>query len=344
MTSVTRYDAARRALADCCRVDEVKTIHDKAVALKVYAKQANDTALRADAERIMWRAKDRMGELLKEMAAKGERQSKGGDKHSSSSKKVLELADLGITKKLSSEAQRVAAMDIKQKEEALASDTPDKAMKQKLKASNGAASESNTAKKPRKAPKRHDRADDVIPLADKGMSNVDIAAATGVGERQVRHIIEEEAIRRAAKAEPDVKRADLSMTAQQKFDAAMRQEKRRLESEFDERVRVAVLKRIDEYWLPKHKQMLAQAKAIIGKHKGFIPRAMFIKILACCESSQRKSLTDAWLNEAFIAFKALERVLVSAKEMPAETPYVPNTWDEFVAHKKAAAKAAKAHP
>jgi len=70
-TGLARYETAGRALAEARRIDEVKDIHDKAVALAEYAKRARDGKLIADATAIRKNAERRLGELMEEQRKAG---------------------------------------------------------------------------------------------------------------------------------------------------------------------------------------------------------------------------------------------------------------------------------
>lgn len=98
-----------RAIEAAHRVDEAKTFRDKAEALRAYAKQANNRDAEVQFAEIKVRAEIKCGELLKDMAQRGERdRGNGGDRKSHGQPVTVKLADLGIDAKESERFQRAA--------------------------------------------------------------------------------------------------------------------------------------------------------------------------------------------------------------------------------------------
>lgn len=113
-----RYDAACRALAAAKSVDEALKIRDTSEALRAYAKQAKNKVLEIDAAEIRIRAERRVGELIRDQKS-SVGLSKGGGIGSNQHKRATgakkepvapTLAAAGIDKKLSSRAQKLAAV------------------------------------------------------------------------------------------------------------------------------------------------------------------------------------------------------------------------------------------
>lgn len=112
-TALVRYDAMCTAIAAAYAVDEVKDIRDKARAIEVYARQAKNTEAERQACEIRLRAERRAGQLLAETQKRnGARGNPGGQgaRIVESHDVTPQLADLGISRKQSSDWQRLAAI------------------------------------------------------------------------------------------------------------------------------------------------------------------------------------------------------------------------------------------
>jgi 16S rRNA G966 N2-methylase RsmD len=118
-TGLRRYDAACKALAEAKSVDEVKAIRDRAMAVQLYAEQAKNKSLEADAAEIRERAEYRLGEMLAArreagLLNPGTRLVGGGDGAggfvTDPPADLPTLNELGITKALANKARKAFAL------------------------------------------------------------------------------------------------------------------------------------------------------------------------------------------------------------------------------------------
>lgn len=114
MNELVKYDAACRAIADAKNIDEVKDIRDQAMAMRLYAKQAKNRQLEADAFEIRMRAERRVGEMME--VGRNDRSGHGGDRKSRGLENPLKptLDEAGIDKNLAKRARKLAAIPEKE--------------------------------------------------------------------------------------------------------------------------------------------------------------------------------------------------------------------------------------
>ena len=142
--------------------------------------------------------------------------------------------------------------------------------------------------------------------------------------------------------EPKVEPTTLSTSAQQRLEGAIRQHKRQLDSEFEQRVQGECKRRLDELSLPAYAKEMAEYVETVKSRKGHITREVYRRILACLNSATRLGVTDKRLDDAFVAFKKLELVLCNEKEMPTPSYTFPRTFAEMMERKREVSQARKA--
>jgi DNA modification methylase len=127
-TGLRLYDSACRAVAEAKSVDEVKNIRDQAMAVQLYAEQAKNKSLEADAAEIRERAEYRLGEMLAAqreagLLNPGTRLIGGGDGAGgfviNPPAEFPTLKELGINKALANKARKASALPVNTFETAL---------------------------------------------------------------------------------------------------------------------------------------------------------------------------------------------------------------------------------
>lgn len=170
-------------------------------------------------------------------------------------------------------------------------------------------------------------------VLDHGKSLEDAAAEHGVGSvQQAKIAVAYERGRR--EAEPNVTPDMLSMTAQQKLDAAIRQAKHRLEVEIETRCREDLRRWLNEVTLPQYAKELGALERSIRERKGVMDRVTYRKILACLHPDRvHDPALKKRYEEAFRLFTELEKRVLDEKESPTQFRKMPRTYEELMAMK-----------
>jgi len=167
-------------------------------------------------------------------------------------------------------------------------------------------------------------------VLDEGKSYAEVEAATGFSGTVLRSAIAREEGRREVLADPEVRPEDLTLSAQQKLEAAIRQHKKKLDLEFEESVRQTVLSRTKDRfeWMKKKEEW---ANRIIGSHKGIFSRQDYRKILACLHPDHNSFQFAA---EALQAFSKQEKVLVKPEPPVLSGPPLPTLAEMMASREK----------
>lgn len=126
----------------------------------------------------------------------------------------------------------------------------------------------------------------------------------------------------------------LSMSAQQRLEAAIRHHKRVLDSNFADRVHAEIVRQLRETFLPDWERRLAEADRVIKSRKGIMPRATFNIIRRCLHPDSRDTVSIERLQAAFVAFNRYERLMIAEAEAPTPPVNRPKTAADLMAMKR----------
>ena len=111
LRELTLLDKARRALAEATDIDEIRDIIDRAEALRLYWKKAEDgLEIQNRAAEVKIRAERRAGEILSEMEKARAGRPKKNRSLAATNSSAFTYAELGINKSQASRWQQIASL------------------------------------------------------------------------------------------------------------------------------------------------------------------------------------------------------------------------------------------
>jgi hypothetical protein len=138
------------------------------------------------------------------------------------------------------------------------------------------------------------------------------------------------------RAEPIITPEMLSLSAQEKLAAAMRQYQRKLDAGYEKDLQEGIRKSLETTVLPFYEEKLALYEQVTKARQGFMKKTDYNKIRFCLHPDQYMNRTSEQRNAASQLWEELEVVLVSEAEKPTDTFNVPKTYAELLARKQAA--------
>jgi len=179
-------------------------------------------------------------------------------------------------------------------------------------------------------------------VLDEGKTFKEAEAETGVSNIVARTAVAHEQGRRRAQADPPIDPDTLSFSARQKFDAAIRQHKRKLELEFEPRVQQRLQDLLGDTVLPAYNKSYVEYQEVTKTRKGLMDKATFNKIRRCLHPDSRQSVSDDRLHDAFQLFSKMELLLLDESQYPTATFNMPRTYEELMALKRKVQEARRA--
>lgn len=176
-----------------------------------------------------------------------------------------------------------------------------------------------------------DAIDVAVAVTGKIPTPTEVRKTTGLGEMPVREAL---LIRKTAPVPPPPDVSTLSKSKQQQFDVALRAATKKLEAEFEARVRAEIKRRIEEMVLPTYNREREEYRRVIAAHKGVVSRGDYRKLLACLHPDKNQQFP-----EIFDLFRQLESVLVKKEEPAGKRPVpppLPTTLAELLEREKKA--------